>query len=169
MTRCFFLFESYCPVHMGSPLWREFGSVTCWILWSTKLFVASMVFKIIPRHGPHGKHCLSVVKNECLLARYIAMDICELHRKFLLRHWFYCRVFVFRALPRKWSTYHNIIVFRHPTTLVDQCNMPVYQYCLQYSFTDYWSNHHLVHSRYVSDTQSHHQIYVSICVNCHTV
>jgi hypothetical protein len=22
MTRCFFLFESYCPVHVGRPLWR---------------------------------------------------------------------------------------------------------------------------------------------------
>jgi hypothetical protein len=29
MTRCFFLFESYCPVHVGRPLWREFGSVIC--------------------------------------------------------------------------------------------------------------------------------------------
>jgi hypothetical protein len=29
MTRCFFLFESYCPVHVGRPLWREVGSVIC--------------------------------------------------------------------------------------------------------------------------------------------
>jgi hypothetical protein len=27
--RCFFLFESYCPVHVGRPLWREVGSVIC--------------------------------------------------------------------------------------------------------------------------------------------
>jgi hypothetical protein len=25
MTRFFFLFESYCPVHMGRPVWREVG------------------------------------------------------------------------------------------------------------------------------------------------
>jgi hypothetical protein len=29
MTRCFFLFESYCPVHVGRPLWQEVGSVIC--------------------------------------------------------------------------------------------------------------------------------------------
>jgi hypothetical protein len=29
MTRCFFLFESYCAVHVGRPLWREVGSVIC--------------------------------------------------------------------------------------------------------------------------------------------
>jgi hypothetical protein len=29
MTRCFFLLESYCPVHVGRPLWREVGSVIC--------------------------------------------------------------------------------------------------------------------------------------------
>jgi hypothetical protein len=29
MTRYFFLFESCCPVHVGSPLWREVGSVIC--------------------------------------------------------------------------------------------------------------------------------------------
>jgi hypothetical protein len=28
-TRYFFLFESYCPVHVGRPLWREVGSVVC--------------------------------------------------------------------------------------------------------------------------------------------
>jgi hypothetical protein len=29
LTRCFFLFDSYCPVHVGTPLWREVGSVVC--------------------------------------------------------------------------------------------------------------------------------------------
>jgi hypothetical protein len=29
MTRYFFLFESYCPVHVGRPLWREDGSTIC--------------------------------------------------------------------------------------------------------------------------------------------
>jgi hypothetical protein len=29
LTRCFFLFESYCPVHVERPLWREVGSVVC--------------------------------------------------------------------------------------------------------------------------------------------
>jgi hypothetical protein len=29
MTRYFFLFESYCPVHVGRPVWREDGSVVC--------------------------------------------------------------------------------------------------------------------------------------------
>jgi hypothetical protein len=29
MTRCFFLFESYCPVPVGRPLWQEVGSVIC--------------------------------------------------------------------------------------------------------------------------------------------
>jgi hypothetical protein len=29
MTRCFFLFESYCPVHVRRLLWREVGSVIC--------------------------------------------------------------------------------------------------------------------------------------------
>jgi hypothetical protein len=29
MTRCFFLFDSYCFVHVGRPLWREVGSVIC--------------------------------------------------------------------------------------------------------------------------------------------
>jgi hypothetical protein len=52
---------------------------------STELLVASTVLKVTPRHGPHGKH-FSVVKNACLLARYSAMDICEPHRKHLLRH-----------------------------------------------------------------------------------
>jgi hypothetical protein len=28
-TRYFFLFEHYCPVHVGPPLWREVGSVVC--------------------------------------------------------------------------------------------------------------------------------------------
>jgi hypothetical protein len=37
------------------------------------------------------------------------MDICEPHRKHLLRHWFYCCVRVFRALLRNWSTFHNNI------------------------------------------------------------
>jgi hypothetical protein len=69
--------------------------------------VASIVLKITPRHGPHGKHRPSVVKNECLLARYLAMDICEPPRKLLLRNWFYCCVRVFRALPINGSTYHN--------------------------------------------------------------
>jgi hypothetical protein len=32
------------------------------------------------------------------------MDICELHRKHLLQHWFYCCVRVMRALPRNGST-----------------------------------------------------------------
>jgi hypothetical protein len=27
--RCFFLFESYCPIHVGRPLWREVGAVIC--------------------------------------------------------------------------------------------------------------------------------------------
>jgi hypothetical protein len=27
MTRYFFLFESFCPVHVVRPLWREDGSV----------------------------------------------------------------------------------------------------------------------------------------------
>jgi hypothetical protein len=52
----------------------------------------------------------SVVKNACLLARYLAMDICELHRKHFLRHWFCCYVRVFRALPRNGSTCHNMIL-----------------------------------------------------------
>jgi hypothetical protein len=34
MTRCFFLFESYCPVHVGRPLWREVGSVICTIIYN---------------------------------------------------------------------------------------------------------------------------------------
>jgi hypothetical protein len=108
---------------------------------STQLTVVTIVFKITPRHGHHGKHfllsslpcrtplnltdccddCLqdnssartprktfSVVKNACLLARSLAMDICEPHRKPLLRHWFYCCVRVFRALPRNGSTCRNI-------------------------------------------------------------
>jgi hypothetical protein len=40
---------------------------------------------IIIRHGPHGKHRLSVGKNACLLARYLAMDIRGPHRKHPLR------------------------------------------------------------------------------------
>jgi hypothetical protein len=28
MTRCFFLGESYCPVHVGRPLLREVGSLS---------------------------------------------------------------------------------------------------------------------------------------------
>jgi hypothetical protein len=39
---------------------------------------------IIPRHGPYGKP-FSVVKNACLFAPYLAMDICEPHRKHILR------------------------------------------------------------------------------------
>jgi hypothetical protein len=29
MTECFFLFESYCPLYAGRPLWREVESVIC--------------------------------------------------------------------------------------------------------------------------------------------
>jgi hypothetical protein len=29
LSWCFFLFESYCPVHVGRPLSREVGSVVC--------------------------------------------------------------------------------------------------------------------------------------------
>jgi hypothetical protein len=50
----------------------------------------------------------SVVKNACLLARYLAVNICEPHKKRLLRHWLCCCVHVFRALPRNGSTCHNI-------------------------------------------------------------
>jgi hypothetical protein len=32
------------------------------------------VLLITPRHGSHGKHPSSVVKNACVLARYLAMD-----------------------------------------------------------------------------------------------
>jgi hypothetical protein len=32
-TRYYFLFESYCPVHVGRPLWREVGSVVCNCYW----------------------------------------------------------------------------------------------------------------------------------------
>jgi hypothetical protein len=53
-----------------------------------------------PRKTP-----FSVVENESLLARYLVIDICEAHRKHLLRHWFYCCVF--RALPRNGSTCHD--------------------------------------------------------------
>jgi hypothetical protein len=50
----------------------------------------------------------SLVKIAYLLARYLAIDICERHRKHLLRHWLYCCVHVFRAFPRNGSSYHNI-------------------------------------------------------------
>jgi hypothetical protein len=55
---------------------------------------------------------LSVVKNACLFVRYLAMDICKLHRKSLLRHWFYYCVRVFRALPRNGSTCQNMFFHR---------------------------------------------------------
>jgi hypothetical protein len=54
----------------------------------------------------------SLVKNACLLARYIAVDISEPHRKRLLRHRLYCCVRIFRALPRSGSTYHSILYLR---------------------------------------------------------
>jgi hypothetical protein len=58
-----------------------------------------------PRKAPS-----SVVTNTCLLAPYLAMAICEPHRKYLLRHWFYCCVCVFRELPRNGSIYHNMFL-----------------------------------------------------------
>jgi hypothetical protein len=72
---------------------------------SDQLTVGMIVFKITHRHGDHGKRF--VVKNACLLGRYLAMDVREPHRKPLLRHWFYCYVRVFRALLINWSTCHN--------------------------------------------------------------
>jgi hypothetical protein len=50
----------------------------------------------------------SLSAGRCLFARYLAIAICEPHRKHLLRHWFYCCVHVFRALPRSGTTCRNI-------------------------------------------------------------
>jgi hypothetical protein len=55
----------------------------------------------------------SVVKNACLLMRYLAMDICEQHRKHLLRHWFYWWVRILLMFSRNVSTCHNIIISRY--------------------------------------------------------
>jgi hypothetical protein len=73
---------------VGLPLWREDGSVFC-----TCCFVGFLLYSLGSDHSREKIRCL-------------AMDLCEPHRKHLLRHWFYCcvRVHVFRALPRNESS-----------------------------------------------------------------
>jgi hypothetical protein len=59
------------------------------------------------------------------MACYLAMDICEKHTKYLLRHWFYCCVCVFRALPRNWFTCHiapSLRLFVPNSLLVCHCS-----------------------------------------------
>jgi hypothetical protein len=58
----------------------------------------------------------SVVKNACLLACYLTMDICEPHRKHFVQHLFYFCLHVFRELPRTGSTCHNINGLTYPLT-----------------------------------------------------
>jgi hypothetical protein len=74
----------------------------------------SLVLRSVPSYNTSArttqKTPSSLIRNACLLARYLTMDICEPHRKLLLRHWFYCCVRVFRTLLRNGSTCHNIFV-----------------------------------------------------------
>jgi hypothetical protein len=71
------------------------------------------------------KTIFSVVKNACLLARYLAMDICEPHRKPLLRRRPCCCVLVFQALHRNGSTCHSrkINEFVHKLHVMTSCSM----------------------------------------------
>jgi hypothetical protein len=65
------------------------------------------------------------VKNACLLARFLAMDTCEPHRKHILRHWYHCCVHVFRELPRNGSTCHSTCIM---SRWILQCPWRVWAY-----------------------------------------
>jgi hypothetical protein len=55
MTRCFFLLESYCPVHVGRPLWGEVVSVI-WRNWNSSIYLSSSKpsFLLSPRRYSSG-------------------------------------------------------------------------------------------------------------------
>jgi hypothetical protein len=50
--------------------------------------------------------------QECVFARYLAIEICEPDRKLLMWHWFYFCVRIFRVLTRNGSTCYimNIVI-----------------------------------------------------------
>jgi hypothetical protein len=67
MTRYLLLFDSY-------------GLVFCGVLGCTVVTWSRLLCPFItPWHGPRIKHSLSTVKEACLLARYLTVDVLLLH------------------------------------------------------------------------------------------
>jgi hypothetical protein len=89
---CWICIQLVRTVHKSLSDWTHHGNYSDFQLnCQLSIIVGFSLYRLGSHHSTENIRCLG-------------MDICEPHRKHILRHRFYCCVHVLRALPRNGST-----------------------------------------------------------------